>query len=55
MIYHKFQKHRKKWFALSVFVWMFFSANLLYDSIPNEIYRIKGDEGEIRLDRKSVV
>ena len=49
MIYHKFQKHRKKWFALSVFVWMFFSANLLYDSIPNEIYRIKGDEGEIRV------
>lgn len=48
MIYHKFQKHRKKFFLASLLYLILFSADLLYDSIPDEIYAINGEEEEIR-------
>lgn len=47
MIYHTFQKYRKQFF-LSAFVFLLlFAANLLYDSIPDELYTVKGTEEEI--------
>lgn len=47
-IYHKFQKHRKKFFLASFVCLIFFSADLLYDSIPDEIYATNGEEEEIQ-------
>lgn len=49
MIYQKFQKHRKKFFLASFLYLVVFSANLLYDSIPDEIYAINGETEEIHL------
>ncbi len=49
MIYQKFQKHRKKFFLASFLYLVVFSANLLYDSIPDEIYAIDGETEEIHL------
>lgn len=47
MIYNKFQKNRKKLFW-TAFVWLlFFSVNLLYDSVPDELYVVQGEETDI--------
>lgn len=44
MIYHRFQKCRKKIFLSAFLLFLFFSAELLYDSIPDEISVVKGEE-----------
>lgn len=46
-IYHKFQKYRKECFLAAFLLLVCFAANLLYDSIPDEIYAVKGEEQEI--------
>lgn len=47
MIYNKFQKNRKKLFW-TAFVWLlFFSVNLLYNSVPDELYVVQGEETDI--------
>ena len=47
MIYHKFQLHRKKFFLAVLAVWTIFSVRLLYDSIPDEIYAVRGEDENI--------
>lgn len=47
MFYHKLRKHRKKVFLAGCIYLLFFSAKLLYDSVPDEIYVVKGEEKEI--------
>lgn len=47
MIYHKFQKHRKHLFLAGLVYLLFFSANLLYDSVPDELYVVDGEEENI--------
>ena len=47
MIYHKFQKYRKRFFLAAFVYLLIFAAELLYDSIPDEIYAIQGNEEEI--------
>ncbi len=47
MIYHKFQKYRKQFFLAAFVYLLIFAAELLYDSIPDEIYAIQGNEEEI--------
>ena len=47
MIYHKFQKQSKKIFFAALIYLVVFAANLLDESIPDEIYAIKGEENEI--------
>ena len=47
MIYHTFQKYRGRFFLAAVVVLLFFAADLLYDSIPDEIYAIEGEETDI--------
>ncbi len=42
-IYHKFQKYRKEFFLAAFLSLICFSANLLYDSIPDEIYLVEGE------------
>lgn len=47
MIYHKFQKISKKMFYAAFLFFICFSAGLLYDSIPDEIYAVNGEEEQI--------
>ena len=47
MIYHKFQNQSKKIFFAALIYLVVFAANLLDESIPDEIYAIKGEENEI--------
>ena len=47
MIYHKFQKYRKGFFFAAFVYLVIFSEQLLYDSIPDEIYAVSGQEEEI--------
>lgn len=49
MFYHKFQKHRKQFFCLAFVGVFIFSINLLYDSVPNELYVVRGNEKNIQL------
>ncbi len=44
MIYHKFQKYRKEFFLAAFLYLIIFSGQLLYDSIPDEIYAVSGQE-----------
>lgn len=48
MIYHTFQKYRKRFFLAAFVFLLIFAADLLYNSIPDEIYTVKGNEEEIR-------
>ena len=47
MIFHTFQKFRKQFFLAAFVYLLIFAADLLYDSIPDEIYAVKGEEEEI--------
>lgn len=47
MIYRIFQKHRKALFFAAFLYLMIFSANLLNDLIPDEIYVVAGEDGDI--------
>lgn len=47
MIFHKFQKYRKGFFLTALFCLLCFSINLLFDSIPDEIYVVKGEEESV--------
>ena len=47
MCYHKFQRHRKRWFLASFACFLLFAANLLYDSIPDEIYAVYGEDDHV--------
>ncbi len=47
MIYHKFQKIRKKLFFTAFFILICFFAGLLYDSIPDEIYAVSGEDEQV--------
>lgn len=47
MIFHTFQKFRKQFFLAAFAYLLIFAADLLYDSIPDEIYAVKGEEEEI--------
>ncbi len=47
MIYHKFQKCGKKLFLVLFICLLFFAGNLLYDSIPDELYVVNGEEENI--------
>ena len=47
-IYHKFQKYRKEFFLAAFLYLVCFSANLLYDSIPDEIYVVEGEQEDVR-------
>lgn len=49
MIYQKLQRCRKKLFFAAFAGLLFFSAYLLYDSIPDEIYTIYGEEEKMEL------
>lgn len=48
MFYQKFQKHRRKVFLASCIYLLFFSANLLYNSVPDELFVAKGEEDKIQ-------
>ncbi len=47
MCYHKFQRHRKRWFLAAFACFLLFAANLLYDSIPDEIYAVYGEDEHV--------
>lgn len=47
MIYRKFQKHSQKLFLAFFLYLLFFSAETLYDEIPNELYVVEGKEEDI--------
>lgn len=47
MIYHTFQKYRKRFFLAAFVFLLIFAADLLYDSIPDELYTVEGSEEEI--------
>lgn len=49
MIYHKFQKNKNKLFLAAFLYLIYFSASLLYHSIPDEIYAVEGEEEAISL------
>ena len=50
MIFHKFQKYRKEFFLAAFLCLVCFAANLLYDSIPDKIYTVRGEEENVRFD-----
>lgn len=47
MIFHKFQKYRKEFFLAAFLCIVCFAANLLYDSIPDKIYTVRGEERSV--------
>ena len=47
MIFHKFQKYRKEFFLAAFLCIVCFAANLLYDSIPDKIYTVRGEERNV--------
>ncbi|MBO5371990.1 MAG: SpoIVB peptidase [Lachnospiraceae bacterium] len=50
MIYRRFQKYRKTLFMTGLVYLLFFSAKLLYDSVPDDLYVVAGEEENIQLD-----
>ncbi len=47
MFYHKLWRYKNQVFLAGMAYLLFFSINLLYDSIPDELYVVEGEESEI--------
>lgn len=47
MIYHKLWQYKNRVFLAGMAYLLFFSINLLYNSIPDELYVVEGEDAEI--------
>ena len=44
MFYHKLWRYKNQVFLAGMAYLLFFSINLLYDSIPDELYVVEGED-----------